>query len=206
MDSDDRLGRRRVLIPSFLRRSGIKIKGNPGQDESSRSCSAGSEAATQGLGPHSHQPVAFKPRSFLNAIVTTSPTRRRDPLDGKMDDARQPRTDSDNASRSIKPGEDSSHGHSTGGEEVSQDDSSDDGSRTLTPDSTDAGDAEGATSATAQLEQSRAMAAYEVAHEYQKRVERGEAQAPTDQDRANYVNWKRSYMAWQAQKQRESED
>lgn len=31
-------------------------------------------------------------------------------------------------------------------------------------------------------------------------------QAPTDQDRANYVNWKRTYMAWQAQKQREGED
>lgn len=71
-----------------------------------------------------------------------------------------------------------------------------------------------------------AMAAYEVAREYvytarretedvgctdlrrryQRRVDRGEEKAPTDQDRANYANWKRNYLAFQAKKQREEED
>lgn len=38
---------------------------------------------------------------------------------------------------------------------------------------------------------------------YQRRVDRGEVRAPTDQDRANYVNWKRNYIAWLAKKRGE---
>ncbi|KAL1633191.1 hypothetical protein SLS56_003054 [Neofusicoccum ribis] len=50
-----------------------------------------------------------------------------------------------------------------------------------------------------------AMAAWEVACEYQRRVDRDEVKAPADADRANYVNWKRNYLAHMAKKQRDDE-
>ncbi|KAB2574026.1 hypothetical protein DBV05_g7317 [Lasiodiplodia theobromae] len=98
-----------------------------------------------------------------------------------------------------------------GEEEASKGTGSSSGAGTLTPPSSVAEQIDGvdedsetsskAPSATVQL--SSAMAAYEVAREYQRRVDRGEVRAPTDQDRANYVNWKRNYIAWLAKKRGE---
>lgn len=82
-------GKRRIFIPSFLRRSGIKLKADVCAEPSEqgapvqvpdRSRNPGSEPATPELQPHSHKPQrrrAWRPRSFLNEIATTPMTRTR---------------------------------------------------------------------------------------------------------------------------------
>ncbi|GME25318.1 uncharacterized protein LTHEOB_12183 [Neofusicoccum parvum] len=88
--------------------------------------------------------------------------------------------------------------------------SSDDGGVGLADASSSGGDAAiaKATGTAATKEPKRptpAMAAWEVACEYQRRVDRDEVKAPADADRANYVNWKRNYLAHMAKKQRDDE-
>ncbi|KAF9633732.1 hypothetical protein BFW01_g4626 [Lasiodiplodia theobromae] len=241
-------GKRRVFIPSFLRRSGIKLTADVCAEPSEqgapvqvpdRSSNPGSEPATPDLQPHSHKPqrhFAWRPRSFLNEIATTPLTRTRH-CDSPADtmgsgEAKKAETESDYFTSATRPSSESDKstrmkgdesevpsaaddGASTtairGEEEASKGTGSSSGAGTLTPPSSVAEQIDGvdedsetsskAPSATVQL--SSAMAAYEVAREYQRRVDRGEVRAPTDQDRANYVNWKRNYIAWLAKKRGE---
>ncbi|OJD29287.1 uncharacterized protein BKCO1_8500014 [Diplodia corticola] len=201
MDADDKAdgGKKRITVPLYLRRSGIKI------NDAVCAESPDGNAPPQLRSSNSHQPT--KPRGFLNQIVPPPPTPGSSPPVGTtkvvVDHPK---------GGGVASCEDSSHAQSIGEEEGNKDtESSGDGSVVLTPSSSVAADVDcanaspeapgKATTTTAQpMLSSQARAAYEVAREYQRRVDRGEERAPTDQDRANYTAW------WARKRKRQEEE